>query len=77
MAPPEEGGRFFYNTQLTGFNFTKHQGELAAFLGELLRVAGALMIGWPMFGAEAHANPAGGGGWYANPKPDAMPDASG
>ena len=39
MAPPEEDGRFFYNAQLTGFNFTQHQGQLAAFLGELLRVA--------------------------------------
>ena len=39
MAPPEEGGRFFYNRELTGFNFTQHQGQLDAFLGELLRVA--------------------------------------
>jgi hypothetical protein len=40
MAPPEVGGRFFYNEGMTGLNFTKHQGELAAFLGELLRTAG-------------------------------------
>lgn len=39
MAPPEEGGRFFYNAALTGLNFTKHQGRLESFLGELLRVA--------------------------------------
>ena len=38
MAPPEAGGRFFYNADRTGFNFTKHQGDLAAFLGELLRI---------------------------------------
>ena len=39
MAPPEEDGRFFYNRDLTGFNFTTHQGELAKFLEELLRIA--------------------------------------
>ena len=39
MAPPEEGGRFFYNRDVTGFNFTMHQGQLEAFLHELLRVA--------------------------------------
>jgi len=39
MAPPEVGGRFFYNDALTGFNFTKHTGRLEAFLGELLRIA--------------------------------------
>lgn len=39
MAPPEEGGRFFYNADLTGFNFTTHQGSLAKFLDELLRTA--------------------------------------
>ncbi len=38
MLPPEDKGRFFYNRELTGFNFSKHQGELGAFLGELLRV---------------------------------------
>lgn len=39
VALPEEHGRFFYNAQLTGFNFTKRQGQLADFLAELLRVA--------------------------------------
>lgn len=39
MAPPEAGGRFFYNEQMSGFNFTKHSGRLEAFLGELLRIA--------------------------------------
>lgn len=40
MAPPEEGGRFFYNADMSGMNFTAHQGRLHAFLGELLRCAG-------------------------------------
>jgi hypothetical protein len=40
MAPPDENGRYFYNPGLSGFNFSKHQGELAAFLDELLRIAG-------------------------------------
>jgi hypothetical protein len=65
--------------------FVRESQRMTMFVGELVPLpkksacpaAGTLMIGWPMFGAEAHANPAGGGGWYANPKPDAMPDASG
>jgi hypothetical protein len=40
MAPPEEGGRFFYNGDMNGFNFTAHQGQLDAFLEALLRSAG-------------------------------------
>ena len=40
MAPPEAGGRFFYDAGMTGFNFTEHHGRLDAFLDELLRIAG-------------------------------------
>lgn len=40
MIAPELEGRFFYDADLTGFNFTRHEGRLEAFLGELLRIAG-------------------------------------
>ena len=39
MAPPEALGRFFYDPELTGFNFTQLRGELEAFLGELMSIA--------------------------------------
>lgn len=38
MLPPEAEGRFFYNAELTGMNFTAHEGRLNAFLAELLRL---------------------------------------
>jgi hypothetical protein len=39
-AGPEIGGRFFYNDDLTGFNFQMHKARLDAVLGELQRFAG-------------------------------------
>ena len=37
-ARPEENGRFFYNANLTGFNFVSGRGEMAMFLRDLLAV---------------------------------------
>jgi hypothetical protein len=36
-APPEEGGLFFYNRELTGFNFRHARGRLEDFLRDLLK----------------------------------------
>jgi hypothetical protein len=35
-AAPSEKGRFFYNADLTGFNFIKGQGELSNFLDDVM-----------------------------------------
>ena len=35
-AAPEEGGRFFYNRELTGYNFREGRGRLEDFLRDLL-----------------------------------------
>ena len=37
VAPPGERGRFFYNREVTGFNFHAGQGRLDVFLNDLLR----------------------------------------
>jgi len=39
-ARPEENGRFFYNRELTGFNFVQGRGSMDNFLRDLLLAAG-------------------------------------
>ncbi len=39
VAPPSEGGRFYYNANMTGFNFGTGKGLLTAFLHDLLQAA--------------------------------------
>jgi len=40
ILPAEAEGRFFYDADLRGLNFTSHEARLSAFLGELLQLAG-------------------------------------
>jgi hypothetical protein len=37
FGPPEHGGRFFYNDDLSGFNFRSVRAQLDDILGEILR----------------------------------------
>jgi hypothetical protein len=39
VLPPESEGRFFYDAEMRGLNFTTHEDRLSAFLGELLHLA--------------------------------------
>src|SRR5690606_39148367 len=39
VLPAEAEGRFFYDAELRGLNFTSHEDRLSAFLGELLHIA--------------------------------------
>ena len=39
MAPPSAGGRFFYNADISGFNFQSGQGRLETLLQDLLTAA--------------------------------------
>ena len=39
IAPPETGGRHFYDAEMRGFNFQKHKAPLAALLDKMLELA--------------------------------------
>lgn len=41
VGPPEIGGRYFYNSGMTGFNFEKKRGRLSDVLGYILKAAEA------------------------------------
>lgn len=38
-APPRTKGRFFYNEDLSGFNFTRHRGPMGATLEQILNAS--------------------------------------
>src|SRR5690349_6126305 len=41
IAPPSEGGRFFYRDDFSGFNFTREKATLQQIGAHLLELAGA------------------------------------
>ncbi|KQY86782.1 MULTISPECIES: cupin-like domain-containing protein [Roseateles] len=41
LAPPEAGGRLFYNDDFTGFNFERKVGRFDVVLGSLMQLLGA------------------------------------
>lgn len=55
VAPPEAKGRFFYNEDLSDFNFTRHRGPLADTLQRILQAshadAPAIYVGSTMLDA--------------------------
>ena len=46
VGPPQIQGRFFYNEDLSGFNFRTERLRLDALLNELGRPAGATAVSW-------------------------------
>jgi Cupin-like domain len=68
IGPPEIGGRFFYDADWNGFNFTRQHVPIGTLMGELLRLA---ELGDPAphaIYANAAAAPAHSPGWSeANP----------
>lgn len=74
VAAPDVGGRFFYSTDGTGFNFTRAQVLLPILLDQLVAQAGDDAP--PALYAGAASAPDAFPGWVAdNPLPLATPDA--
>lgn len=76
IARPEIGGRFFYNDDLSGFNFVRQQVPLTALMGELLRLAEAGEAAPHAIYANAAAAPAHSPGWSEANRLDLPVDAT-
>lgn len=75
VAAPDVRGRFFYNDDLSGFNFTRAQVLLSILLDQLVAQAGDPAA--PALYAGAATAPDSFPGWSeANPLPLATPDAT-
>ena len=65
IGAPEIAGRFFYNDDMSGFNFQRQKVPLQALIGELLRLADAETANPPALYADAAAAAEYLPGWAA------------
>lgn len=76
IAAPEIDGRFFYNDDLSGFNFVRQQVPLRALVAELLRLAETDDPAPHAIYANAAAAPAHSPGWIEANRLDLPIDAT-